>query len=511
MLETFRRVCSTVRKLEIPIEVLESDKSKYRIEELLFIELGNRFSNTCNLLIDTQQPLLNSNELTLVENLAIEQKDKKFIWSNDELSIETNPGYKMFERRVAMLGLMYETPLTRRILVKKPELFEGYFGIKKVEPFELLDSKTNQIAYTSIETSKSVITLDLVDRRFRYCKIKPFRRVEIPIHNFCIAGQMSYKNEVRIYYKRKVENFLEQVALSCKDYGIEAIQRILTHLRISHLAFVQKRIELFLSNKISSLTVIRDVSFLSKIGFVEVDLHRIVLHLENMISIFKGDRHCYELYRLVGFLILVKKVKILPMCVFNYTRNQKYQVILHPPGFPKNYTNRLDGNIKSIFGKQRKRDLVETCNKLFYLKRIGMTIEEKFLNKVFSTECTALFAFLELKLSEQVPDIYTKQKSLLKLFTYDLNEILKKGENPNELYELLDRELDLLTSNKNRHMIDYVFDKITLVHERRTKGSTDIKVLKAVYNSIIKCEKMFGLRNREVELRLRKQAHRLLA
>lgn len=396
----------------------------------------------------------------------------------------------------------------------RPKLFDGYINIKGAE--------------IRLKARDSLINLRVVDSKYRYCLEKPKVLFKLNINQLNGFGSIKVSG-LTAYYRRNFD------VLTLQTIKSTDILIFIHFLGMTPETLINTRIDAFLNGAIPSCNVLSALIYFSKTqDTLDIDILRLVPRLETNITTCTADLWSYALYRYIGFLIRLRKVKPGSLSCSSSPRQlyrmrigtarfresifdpQFNSVITQDSDMPSILFNRLSSKILAHISEiKREKDSTAKAYHAFrfYLK-VGIPLNNIFVHKFFlinSTDRPLLNNLLEMVLlrscSTESNDLKILNK-VCKLFPNDLSRVLKSNSDVHELYQLLFELVGLLKIPKD--ILCILFEDIARIHKKRIQNATDVVDLREIHGSMITCEKSLGLRNEKIEAMLKKRAGELV-
>ena len=450
---------------------------------------------------------------------------------------------KEFTRTVNKLGLFADSIKQKSIMAFKiPKTYEGSLSFGKINLY--------------INTNEPSIKINCIDEKYRFCLNKQAKQIMIDMKHLNFKGTVK-SNEYNIKYKRKIPDFKSAFIESNIKTPISDIFNWIALFNLDPIEIMDQKIDEFINGKVFSSIILKDLSYLSlKFNISKLEISRLVFYLQDCISNCIVERDTYRLFIEVLFLVYIGKLKFetptehhnkiiefknidnshhnwreichpnsktkflklikRPFAYLN-SKNIQEKAALDPTfNFPflrdpvipvENFvfiSNSVVNMIQDIILTKGivKSSLIEIFQLLKTYKQIGMPLNHFFVSKIFSffTSHTKLSQIFQYKLG-----ICPNESSfsyITELFQKSLNESIKKSTNIDGLYEMF---ITCFKIKKKKYLSTFL-ETVFKVHLKRINKCTAIDKLKPIKESIIKCEKVFGKRDIESDIKLKEKA-----
>lgn len=477
--------------------------------------------------------------------LNLKKKKLSFLSFDDScINHHTNLHHKVrkrFENLVGNLGLFVENKESKLIITfQKPRIFSGHITCGKEQIF--------------IRSDLPEVKINFIDEKYKFCKNKLEKQLSIDLSKLSFSGvtQTSLKYKRDAYWCK--QEFIE--ANSCKK--VSDLMEWLSFLTIDPLTVLTYKINEYINGKIPAFILLHDISY-SSIYFdiSSIDVNHLAIHLEDLISKCLVEKATYQLFLQVSFLIICKKVifrekiydsinknsshykpSLSPVKRFSHTKSIKkafvrtiqkavsnwnrvdiadsmrlnplynFPFLYNPLVSNKVYTRISENVVRKIqniledSGISRV-SIIEIFHLLHAYKKIQIPLNTFFIQKIFSlfTSYEMLSKIFQFKLgTDDCIDC------VLKLFCKSLNSDIKHNCGIDQLYELY--LFNFYCSDKLYS--ESILNSISDIHLSRIKKSVIIDELKPIKQSILKCEKAFGVQDTKSDLKLKEKAAMLL-
>lgn len=536
MKENFKEICGIISSNTLFPSFKNCKESVYSNEELGYLWISEN-------LLENKTSV---EELQKVQSIL-------FLKSFDDLCSVENfnqttyaDSLKKFKRFISTYGLSFENSLNNSGLkFKRPRHFQGIVYIEMVPIF--------------INSSKDKLFIDCIDEKFKFCKNRLTKKIELDTSNLGFSGVIKTKTDEVKYERQKIgiKNVFEVENVNIKISKVfDWI--LLFGVDIHH--FMNYKIDQFIGGNISSTVILEDIDYLSlRFNISNLKLSELLIHLMKQISTGNVDRSSYQLFLTIHFLILSKKVSITSMTsnLSNTSQSklideasigsqEKTQKPNHKISILKLFKSQMPSWNKKITDKSIQLDpiysfpithnplisqfdfinlsnnivitiqniitangtgnesLIEVFRLFLKYKEIGIPLNSFFVSKVFALfSPNRLSGIFEYKLNPSNEKCFPNVTSV---FTENLNDLLKNNTSIEELYQLFAKNFKFESKSCRSNFVENILQ----VHKRRIKKSSTIEQLKIIKESILKCEKTFGLRDLESDKMIKDRAESLL-